>query len=67
MANWLTTAEAVRLSGYDVEYIRRLARRGRIKARKWAREWQISRASLLTHTRQMQKQGQKRGRKVAGA
>jgi excisionase family DNA binding protein len=44
--DWITTAEAVTLSGYHVDHLRELAREGKIKAQKWGREWQISRASL---------------------
>ena len=64
MADWITTAEAVRLSGYDVEYIRRLARSGKVKAQKWGREWQVSKSSLLAHKRQVEKLGAKRGPKI---
>ena len=67
MADWITTAEAVRLSGYHMEHVRELARSGRIKAQKWARDWQISKSSLLAYKRQADKLGEKRGPKVAGA
>ena len=49
MSEWITTSEAVRLSGYNAEYIRRLIRTERIEARKFATVWQISRASLLAY------------------
>ena len=65
--DWITTLEATKLTGYDAEYIRRLARQGRVKAQKWARDWQISRVSLLAYKRQAEKLGEKRGPKVAGA
>jgi excisionase family DNA binding protein len=63
--DWITTAEAARLAGYHVEHIRGLARRGAIKAQKWARDWQISKSSLLAYIRKVGKLGKKRGPKVA--
>ncbi len=62
--DWITTAEAVTLSGYHVEHLRELARDGKIKAQKWGREWQISRASLLTYLRKSEELGAKRGPKT---
>ena len=50
MANingWLTTSEAHRLTGYNLEYIRRLMRTKKIQAKKWGRDWMINQASLL--------------------
>jgi hypothetical protein len=64
--DWITTAEAVRVSGYIVEYIRGLARSGKVKAQKWGRDWQISKSSLLAYKRQMKKTGEKRGPKTSG-
>jgi len=64
MADWVTTEEAVRLSGYIIEYIRSLARSGKVKARKWGRDWQIGKSSLLAYKRQMEKTGEKRGPKI---
>jgi len=46
---WLTVAEAVRLSGYHPWHLRELLRTGRIEARKFGPIWQVSRASLLTY------------------
>ena len=62
--DWITTTEAVRLSGYSAFHIRDLARQGRIKAQKWGRQWQISKTSLLAYKRQADKLGEKRGPKV---
>ena len=67
MADWITTAEAVRLSGYTIQHIRLLTRSGKVKAQKWGREWQVSKTSLLAYLRQAEKLGAKRGPKVAGA
>jgi excisionase family DNA binding protein len=64
MAEWITTAEAAKISGYTVDYIRRLIRSGAVKGRKpWGRDWQVSKAGLLAHQRKAEKQGSKRGPK----
>jgi excisionase family DNA binding protein len=52
-SEWITTQEAARLTGYSVEYIRRLVRQGRVVAKKWLRDWIISRHSLLEYQRGM--------------
>lgn len=49
MEDWITTTEAAQLSGYDPEHVRRLARAGKIKARKWGRDWMIDGKSLLEY------------------
>ncbi len=38
---WMTTKEAAQLSGYDIQYVRRLARQGKIGAVKKGRDWWI--------------------------
>ena len=35
MADWITTAEAVELSGYYVNYIRKLIKTGEVKGQEW--------------------------------
>ncbi len=62
-AEWITTKEAAELSGYAPDYVRDLAREGKIKARKVATVWLVSRKSLLAHKRQAEELGQKRGPK----
>jgi excisionase family DNA binding protein len=62
--DWITTKEAAEISGYHVEYIRELIRADRIKAKKWGREWMISRASVLDHIREVKKLGARRGPKL---
>jgi excisionase family DNA binding protein len=64
--DWITTTEAVTLSGYHVDHIRRLLKSGEVNGQKWGREWQVSRSSLLAHIRKAEKLGAKRGPK-AGA
>ncbi len=46
---WITTEEAVKLTGYSSEQIRRLARAGRITSKKFGPVWMISRESLLEY------------------
>ena len=62
--DWITTAEAVKLTGYSAVHIRDLARRGKIKVQKWGREWQVSHSSLLAYKRLVKKLGEKRGPKT---
>lgn len=61
--DYITTAEAMRISGYTADYLRTLLRDGKIEGQKWGREWQVSRASLLVHVQTVQKIGAKRGPK----
>jgi excisionase family DNA binding protein len=49
MEEWLTTYEAARLANLDPDYIRKLVRSEKIKARKWGQSWQVHRASLLAY------------------
>ena len=63
MEDWLTTYEAVRLSGYELDYIRKLVRAQKIIGRKWGQSWQVSRKSLREFLKKREKQGEKRGRK----
>lgn len=64
--DWITMAEATRISEYHPKHLGRLIRAGKIKAQKWGRDWQISRASLLTYVRKAEKLGAKRGPKTRG-
>ena len=54
---WLNTSEGAELTGFSVDYVRRLARAGRIEARKVGRDWLIERASLLAFKAQMDRLG----------
>lgn len=65
MPDWITTAEAVQISGYHVNHIRKLLKAGKVKSQKWSRSWQISRSSLLAYIRSVEKQGAKRGPKTS--
>ena len=65
--DWITTAEAARLSRYHPEHLRELIRNGAIKAQKWGRDWQVSRASLIAYMREADKSTDKRrGPRKAG-
>lgn len=46
---WVTTEEAAALVGYCPEYLRRLARDGKVKAQKKSGIWFIDRAALLEY------------------
>ncbi|MFZ2096388.1 MAG: helix-turn-helix domain-containing protein [Anaerolineales bacterium] len=46
---WITTAEATKLTGYNNEHIRRLIRNGKIKAQKFGIVWQVDRDSILEY------------------
>ena len=47
--NWLTTQEAAKLTGYNIQHIRRLIRTDKLIARKLGRDWVIDRNSLLDY------------------
>ncbi len=67
MADWITTDEATRLSGYHPVYLRELIRAGKIKAKKWSRDWQVSRSSLLAYVRKAaESEDRRRGAKSKG-
>ena len=63
MEDWLTTFEASRISGYELDYIRKLIRAKKIGGRKWGQSWQVDRQSLMQFLSHMETQGEKRGRK----
>jgi excisionase family DNA binding protein len=47
MADWITTDEAVTLSGYNLDYLRRLIRAKKINAEKKGGQFWVDRRSLL--------------------
>ena len=61
--DWITTAEAVTISGYHQEHIRRLLKQRKIEGRKFGIVWQISRQSLQNYLDRMAKLGKRRGPK----
>ena len=62
MDEWVTTGQAVEqgLTGYTRSYLRRLAKRGTVKARKVGRDWLIESESLLAYKRKMDTLGQRK-------
>ena len=58
---WITTTEAVELTGYHIEYVRELARSGRVEARKvGARAWLVNKADLLRYKAEIDALGDKK-------
>ncbi len=57
---WLTTEEAAELSGYHVNYIRKLLQTGKLTGRKWGQAWQVSRKSLIDYLATAENQPDKR-------
>jgi excisionase family DNA binding protein len=60
LENWLTTSQAKKLTGYTAIYLRRLANRKQVEARKIGRDWLINQESLLTYKAQMDALGPQR-------
>jgi excisionase family DNA binding protein len=58
--DWITTNEATSIVGYVVEYVRCLAREGRIHAEKRGRDWWVDRADLLRYKAQMDRLGEQK-------
>jgi len=54
---WITPAEAVELSGFQLEYVRMLCRKGRLETIKASRDWLIRRSSLEAHLEKMRELG----------
>ncbi len=61
--DWITTREAVKLSGFHPDHLRTLIRSGRINGRKYFVVWQVSRRSLVRYLEEQGKRGERRGRK----
>ena len=57
---WITTAEAEDLTGYSRAYLRGLASRGIIEARKVGRDWLLCRESLEAYKIRMDALGDQR-------
>lgn len=62
--DWITVRAAVQLSGYHPDHLRTLIRDHRIKARKFATVWQVSRRSLRSYLKEQEMRGEKRGPKL---
>jgi excisionase family DNA binding protein len=57
---WISVSEAVEISGYHPEYIRRLIRDGEIDAEKFSIVWRIRRESLNNYIQSAKSQTDKR-------
>ena len=54
---WITTGEAVTLTGYDPAHIRRLVRAGQIDGKKFGRDWLVTHSSVEKHAAEMERLG----------
>ena len=52
--DWITIQDACQMTGYNAEYLRRLIRNGKVKARKVSIVWVVDHASLLRYISQNQ-------------
>lgn len=59
---YITILEAVKISGFHPEYIRKLARKGLIRGQKWGTVWAIDRKSLEQYISEGHKPGWKPGK-----
>ena len=57
LEDWLTIAEAVQLGPYREQYLRRLAREGRLKIRRVGRMFLIERQDFLDYRARMSEMG----------
>ena len=60
MPEWITSSEAAEASGYDVQWIRQLARAGKIGAERKGRDWWIDRDKLMQYVNAMNELGNRR-------
>ena len=60
LEDWMTTAEAAALSGYNEEYVRRLVRTQKLVARRFGPVWQVNRPALLDYLRAAKRVSDKR-------
>ena len=56
LPDYITADEAAEISGYHVNYIRRIMRQGKVKGRKTALVWLIERDSLQAYLAKVQEQ-----------
>jgi excisionase family DNA binding protein len=57
LEDWLNTTEAAELTGYSQAYMRMLARRGEVEARKVSRDWLLNKQDLLAFKARMDRLG----------
>ncbi len=61
--DWITTNEACKISGYTSRHIRRLLESELVEGKRWGRDWQVSKTSLLDYMKRTENKGEKRGPK----
>lgn len=62
LSEWITTEEAAELTGYRVEWIRWLARMGKIDKKKFGHAVMIGRESLLEYKEEQDKERERNRR-----
>ena len=60
LPEWITTEDAAQISGYHPEYVRRLAKAGKIGAEKKGRDWWIDRDKLREYLATVEALGTKK-------
>lgn len=60
MPEWITTEEAMQISGYARNYLRRIIRQGKIAAEKKGTMWWIHKDSLQAYAAEMEALGNQR-------
>ena len=58
--DWITTEEAVSLSGYNMLHLRRLIREGKVQGQKFGRTWMVDKNSLLDYLEKAKQSDDKR-------
>lgn len=53
MDKWATPTDAAKAAGLNPEYVRQLARKGRIQCQRYGRALMVNLASLAEHTKQV--------------
>jgi hypothetical protein len=65
--DWITTREAVEISGYHPVYLYELLRSNKIKARKFGPVWQVSRSGLSAFIKaSKESKDKRRGARIEG-
>ena len=60
MSQWITTTEALTISGYHRVYLYELIRTKKVKARKFGTVWQVDHNSLLAYVNAAAESGDRR-------
>lgn len=60
MPDWITTSEAAQVSGYNIDYLRRLMRQGKITGEKKGLMWWIDLESLRAYVEEVEALGNRK-------